>query len=845
MRTKQILTAMVLPALLAACTADDFVDNNSANIEGRALLNPITFHVGNAADTRFAWNEEGFGNWTYEDTDAFSAFLVDGTKNSVSNNLLTNYIYKSKDGNAFTTTSQMVEGIYWFYAPAQEDKNTRDLISFKLKTAQDADYYKSEDAQVFFTALYQLSKDDDPQNIDLALTNYYSRAVFPLTNNLDKNVKINQIILESNKDLAVEGKIAVDKLTDYMYGFTEDGEMVSAKNLDDKKDNDETVKELQARLRKADIASDTKTTKTLVLNLGDGAAIAKGETKEFTMLVPRTDEGVSCNIKIITDQGVATISSTDASNYAKNVQFKHNGIMPIFGQKNDGSFKSYSIEKDKLDDLGGARYVTSYDDMITLINTINGDFEVYNLGDWAVDAAMAKAITNSDSYVTFNQPITIEDAKNKVSLTKVNFKDVVVAKGTTASFAKGEVAEKKNKVEKLTVEAGATVDLVEGDFANVVNAGTLKVTKNAEKVNVASTGALTLEDNASAKITLNAGSLKYTTASATGATYNMTNLTLVAAGTMTANLDITIEKGVVLQQNKGWLDTPTNKVGNVTYVTNLVNNGVLRCTGAGLSISGNMENNGLVDETGGPKTLTIKKVAKNAANGVIKTKLSVEEDAVVTNEGKIEAATNNGTIVAAAGSKTVVAGGDGTIDNTALANVSGTLDNQNVFYKYTEDVTAEELGELDVKFYNISRVVFGGKLTLNEILKMPIDEFEFVGGSSLYVDAKVQQGLKQVDVYVSGAVTFSGFKSDGDNASAINWETSNSILVKKNSTLTIEDLKIDVTSGNTLTFKTEELGDKDKAGIVTIVDAVVKGTNDTTNPVTLNGSDFVPATTGN
>ena len=108
MRTKHILTAMVLPALFAACTADEFTENGSnVNLADRSLLAPITFTVGNGADTRFAWDDEaagGVGNWTWESTDAFSAFLVD---NGVSDpdaweptdNLLTNYIYKSTDGS--------------------------------------------------------------------------------------------------------------------------------------------------------------------------------------------------------------------------------------------------------------------------------------------------------------------------------------------------------------------------------------------------------------------------------------------------------------------------------------------------------------------------------------------------------------------------------------------------------------------------------------------------------------------------------------------------------------------------------------------------------------------------
>lgn len=846
MRTKQILTTMVLPALFAACTADDFVDNNNVNIEGRALLNPITFHVGAPVDTRFAWDETNNGKWIYQNTDAFSAFLVDGTLNTPEDNLLTNYIYKSKDGKGFTTTSQMVEGLYWFYAPAPEDKNTRDLISFKLQTAQDADYYKSEEAQVFFTGLYKLTKEDDPQNINLTLSNYYSRAVFPLTNNLDGDVKINQIILESDKDLAVEGKISVKKLTDYMYGFTEDGELVSMRNLDKDETNDEKVADLQKRLNRADIvANGAKTTKTLVLNLGEGVTIAKGESKTFTMLVPRTEDKTSCDIKIITDKGVAIIKSTDASNYAKNVQFKHNGIMPIFGQKNDGSFKAYSIEKGKLADMGAARYVTTYDEMIRLINTINGDIEVYNLGDWAVDAAMAEAIENSDSYVKFTQPITVKDEKNAVSLKKVEFADVTIAAGTEVSFDKANVDDKDNNVTKMTIEKGAEVVLNAGKFTNVINAGELKVAENATNVKVASIGNLTLEDNATAKVELNAGSLNYTTKKAS-AGYNMSNLTFAEGSEMTSDLNITIGEKVKLTQNGGWLNTPTGTIGETTYVTNLTNNGELLFTGAGMKVTGEMVNNGKVSENNQPKTLVIEGTATNAAGKKIECKLSVAANATVANYGEILNAINNGKITTYAGSRTTVNEGTGEVDNTAKAFVS-IKENvaQTVTYVFANAVSSKDLDELDTELFKINKFLFKGAVTVDKELAKcnGVRTMEFASGSSLNIGANIKQGTAITNVVINGNVSFSGFDKD---KSGLGFKENATISIKKNCALTINHMTLGALTGKKITFATSgTLSGNDKAGKVVNNGEVYAGQAVGSN-VTWEGTDAkTDAYTGN
>lgn len=827
MRTKQILTTMVLPALFAACTADDFVENNNVNIEGRALLNPITFNVGAPVDTRFTWNEAGFGNWTYENTDAFSAFLVDGTLDTPANKLLTNYIYKSKDGKGFTTTSQMVEGIYWFYAPAPEDKNTRDLIPFKLKTAQDADYYKSEEAQVFFTGLYKLTKEDDPQNIKLTMSNYYGRAVFPLTNNLDGNVKINQIILESNKDFEVEGEISVEALEDYMYGYTEDGELVSAKNLDEDNTNNETVEDLLKRLRRADIVAESaKTTKTLVLNLGEGATIARGATETFTMLVPRTEEGVYCKVKIITDKGVATISETDRSNYAKNVQFKHNGVMPIFGQKSDGSFKAYSIEKDNLDEMGGARYVTTYEEMIDLINTINGDIEVYNLGDWAVDNTMAKAIENSDSYVKFTQPITVKDEKNAVSLKKVEFADVTIAAGTEVSFDKANVAEKENVVAKMTIEKGAKVTLNAGKFAvtegdkvseGIINEGELKVAENAKEVIVASTSTLTLEDNTKAKVALNAGSLNYTTKK-DGAEYKMSDLSFVESSKMASDLNITIGEKVTLVQDKqeqGGRVTPTNKVNNVTYVTNIVNDGTLKLGTSGLKVSGKLTNNKVVVGETETKTLTIEKSAEIAAGAVVQTVLAVTEDATVANYGEILNAINNGKITTYAGSRTTVNKGTGEVDNTAKAFVS-IKENvaQTVTYVFANAVSSKDLDELDTELFKINKFLFKGAVTVDKELAKcnGVKTMEFASGSSLNIGANIKQGTAITNVVINGNVSFSGFDKD---KSGLGFKEDATISIKKNCALTINHMTLGAQTNKKITFATSgTLSGNDKAGKV-------------------------------
>ena len=544
MKTKHILTAMVLPATLAACTADEIVESNNVNLDGVAKLNPMTITVGENADSRLLWDESGVGNWKWgAEGDQFSAFLVSAGNSTVLDYLLTNYVYSSEDGENYTTTSVMTEGTYWFYAPGSQDKKDNDLISFKLPTVQGPEYYKSDDAQVFFTPLYKLSKEDAPENLNLELTSWYGRAVMPIVNGTREAFTINQIILELNgAEWTVEGTISTSKLAaeNLTYAFV-DGVKTPILNTNSSATDNETLAELKTRLQEAyDVVSDgAKTSSTLVLDLGKGVKLASGASKTFTMLVPATAEDVTCNVKIVTDKGIVDIASYDESNYTQDgVQFKHNGIMPMFGMMNADKtqFKSYKVEY--INANAANYYVTSYEYMMSLINTVNGDLSVYNIGDWAIDAKMAKAIASSDAQVTFVQPIEIADEDAKVELTKVHFDEVTVVEGTEVAFGKNTSAE------TLNIEAGAKVTVnglgsyeitsratttVYYTIGTVNNAGELVINNDAKVTTVNTTGKLTIvKDGANTTdVKITAGELNYTAVANKTATYNASDLEVV------------------------------------------------------------------------------------------------------------------------------------------------------------------------------------------------------------------------------------------------------------------------------------------------------------------------------
>ena len=845
MRTKHILTAMVLPALFAACTADEFTENGSnANLADRALLAPITFTVENGADTRFAWNEEGNGNWTWENTDAFSAFLVDNGGSDPDewkpkDYLRTNYVYESKDGGStYETTSNMVEGLYWFYAPARQGEGVEStqLMDFELATSQDAEYYKSDAAKVFFTGLYKLVAGDEPQNLPLSLTNFYSRAEFPLVNNTDEAITIRQIVLEADDPFVVKGKISTEKLEKYMYAFNEAGELVPAVNLNDKTDDDMTLDELKEQLQKANnIVKDGETSDFIMLNLGDGVTLAKGARQSFTMLVPCTDKNVACTIRIITDKGVVIIDKNSESNYVKNTQFVHNGLKPMFGFEGDQkTFKAFSINEKSLEDLGGAYYAGSYEDMMSLINTVNGNISVYNIGDWKLDAAMATAITNSDSYVSFQEPMTIE-SKEAVKLTEVSFTNVTVAKGTTVSFNAADNNDDKCAVSgTMTIEEGATVELNAGDFSKAVveNKGSLTVSESAETrtgsgsgqkdLTIESTGAVKFVDQNKYLLTVNGGSVEYATAKTTPTTTYQTHdgkLNLPTGADLKNNIKIIVDKNVIVNIGKGLTaDSYQDPTTKAVYSVDIVNNGEITIGGSyTLTTNGDLTNNGEISVTG---TLNINGTATNAADATID-KSTIGEDAVVTNSGTMSDVTNNGKITTVAGSHTAIAGGTGTIDNTAKTDVSGTLTNQTVAYVISEalnDKAIEDLGIATLNgVYKVNKLIFKNAVRVEAgAVEIPaaITAVDFEDGSSVYVGGENSSKLTFAGVVttnINGNVTFEGFNADA----TIEFSQTASdmkVVVAEGKTLTIETGKVSGNSIKKLAFESEDDPDNKIAG---------------------------------
>lgn len=145
MRTKHLLTAIMLPALFAACTNDDFqtIEQGAQGTEGRRMVDNVTLNVTTSADTRLAYVN---GGYKFEEGDEIGACLMDLVNMTEYQNqatyplwhqwfTLTDYIHTNykftRDGKGnWTTGAKMTEGNYFFVMPYNANYGYRSTYKF-------------------------------------------------------------------------------------------------------------------------------------------------------------------------------------------------------------------------------------------------------------------------------------------------------------------------------------------------------------------------------------------------------------------------------------------------------------------------------------------------------------------------------------------------------------------------------------------------------------------------------------------------------------------------------------------------------------------------------------------
>ena len=218
MRTKHILTALVLPALFAACTADDFNEPITGNgVADRALLSEdFKLYVG-GADTRFSAGEPGEGlEFAYEVGDTIGGAIADEFVSTetdpvkrfpVKNYISTNESYVLNAQGEWISNDPTTEGHYLFYFPYNRNNRSREAVSYNIPMMQDlsdpetGEFNPKAAVERYNMGVGMEFLDKDAESANLQLVNIFGYAKLQIT--LDNHYakgNVDKIVLQANSE---------------------------------------------------------------------------------------------------------------------------------------------------------------------------------------------------------------------------------------------------------------------------------------------------------------------------------------------------------------------------------------------------------------------------------------------------------------------------------------------------------------------------------------------------------------------------------------------------------------------------------------------------------------------
>lgn len=224
MRTKHILTALALPAVFAACTADEFdsvnINNGDATQARPTVGENFTLNTSNA-DTRYAAEEGASGiRLNFTEGDQLGAAIIDNYNPDVESpydfdviySLAGNNPFEFQGGDQWTSNTELGIGHYLFKFPYNPADNNRAAATFELPTVQKL--YTNENGELDLTAAIEAGNmavaatvlTEGQTNADVSLKNLFTYPKVQI--NFDNGEKVNtvsQVVLEYAEEITVKG----------------------------------------------------------------------------------------------------------------------------------------------------------------------------------------------------------------------------------------------------------------------------------------------------------------------------------------------------------------------------------------------------------------------------------------------------------------------------------------------------------------------------------------------------------------------------------------------------------------------------------------------------------------
>lgn len=600
------MTAIMLPALFAACTNDDFqtIEQGNQGLDGRKMVDNVTLTVNAAADTRLAWN----GTYSFEDGDGIGACLMDvitdeykkgfnGPRNNylwhtwfdLTDYIHTNYKFTRKNGE-WTTGAKMAEGNYFFVMPynanygyrmaytfdasfqTQDGTNDQALkdayadnnhfVGYGKVVAGDADSESVavDMVPVFGTTGFTIENTGTQtytiERIVLKGTNIYNAAVLnptDCTSSLQYSEDVNQ---SANKDFNVAQYVA-DPLEDYInYNlkgwydpYWEGYDRIAAMK--------DVVAEKKAGLETVEVALTKENTIAKNQSIRVIAVVfPQRDISELTDLTDLSDantKGGKIQLDIYTDKGII-----------KNIELNHK-----YTANDKGGTTTNVLTDLALTSIGTGNHVKVTFDDTSLDKPENMDVDtdddLANLIHWqAEQGTAANIVANLKANVNITKAMYDELKSSKIASVTISGNDTYkvtvkadVADGALDAFTFSKVKNvvvlgtqsiKKAPASPVTVNPGATLNI----------AGDLKdKDKNAMTARITNLG--TLNVNADVEASIPSSGFAFT---------NYATMTVAAGKTLNAGAKV--DNGNEVQRiagnitNAGTITVLQNQEGTVT-----------------------------------------------------------------------------------------------------------------------------------------------------------------------------------------------------------------------------------------------------------------------------------------
>lgn len=756
MKTKQ-LAVMAMPLLLAACSQEEFLSENSnPALNGRKVVENVTFNF-NVPTTRMHFE----GGYQWDNGDKFGACLMDEFVNAESDNwfdyfilrdyIQSNYPFTRQDNNVWANSEAvMQEGNYFFYYPYNDNLGgKRTPIRINVPTTQVVEDGASMSSVLdyqLFAAYAEIvadpEKGDHESVRNLTMEPLLSFPAFNIKNNTGNPFTIYRIAVAgkdgNDVDIAfptiLEVKPATGEFRNRVFkGLKEDEKRKEILKIVSKNDEDviSKVSLVYGENGKTLNNSEEFTSYVMLpaLNLldtnGDGELLTEDKT-----------EGLK--LHIYTDKGLVSVNlSSEDANDSDNDDIKVQNSL-ISYEYNDGHITYITLDEKAFATPNSMDIASTRDleDLVTWNTNTQGNITANIINDVILTKTIYDVLNKEGSKLeltlTGNAKVTIPEDAPENAIDRIKFNDPNL---------------------EIINEANVVISKDFGQYKKITNEGVMTWTA----------GTYTLTD----KTFVNNGNL----------TFNKKDMAIYL-GTFENYGEIIVKANVIVMNGE------LKNSGIVTINEGIKYNGGLSNKAEwknGKVVAGTMNVNGTFIGFGsnsativvGEKGQIVSDGFTNNENYLYNNNYEVIYSAVILNNGVISGIINNGSIRMVSANARLQSDdtSTGSINNNECSPYVKKTTNETIYVAVTENKKASEIATL-VKKSNAKQLQLQGVVTIDP--------------TKLTEPVVIKGENEKLDVVVTGNLNF-----EGQEGAILSFENANNLSVQRGTMLVKNGIKVD------------------------------------------------------